>query len=87
MKAVYEEKVKKMIQHYEDMRKSFKWENDMVRHLVALTYTMKGKRLDLISIKEMNDYIKEKTGLFSPFRGHMMFALSGLLCEIGRAHV
>ena len=80
MKVVYEEKVKKMIQHYEDMRKLFKWENDMVRHLVALTYAMKGKELDPTPIKEMNDYIKRQTGVFSPFRGHMMFALSGLLC-------
>ena len=67
MKVVYEEKVKKMIRHYEDMRKLFKWENDMVRHLVALTYAMKSEELDSASIKDMNDYIKKETGLFSPF--------------------
>ena len=66
MKVVYEEKIKKMIRNYEDMRKPFKWENDMVRHLVALAYAMKGKELDPVSIKEMNDYIKEVTGFFLP---------------------
>lgn len=80
MKAVYEQKVKNMIQHYENMKKLFKWENDMVRHLVALTYAMNDKELDTTRIKEVKDYIKSETGAFSPFRGHMTFALSGLLC-------
>ncbi len=78
-------KVNKMIQHYEDMRKLFKWENDMVKHLVALTYAMKDKELNQAGIKEMKDYIKRETGAFSPFRGHMMFALSGLLCATSEA--
>lgn len=84
MKIKYEKKVKKLIQYYEDMRKSFKWENDMIRHLVALTYAMKDKELDTVPIIEMRDYIKQNTGMFSPFRGHMMFALSGLLCANSR---
>lgn len=80
MKSRYEDKLNKMMQYYEDIRESFKWENDMARHLVALTYAMKEKELDTIQIKEVKDYIKSNTGMFSPFRGHMMFAMSGLLC-------
>lgn len=80
MKLTYEKKVNQMIEYYQAMRKPFRWENDLVRHLLALTYAMKGKDLNPEPIKEMKDYIKQTTGLFSPFRGHMMFALSGLLC-------
>ena len=80
MKNRYEEKVQNMIQYYQNLKKAFIWEQDMVKHVVALTYAMKDKVLDLSQIKDMKDYIKTKTEMFSPFRGHMMFALSGLLC-------
>jgi hypothetical protein len=52
MKPRYEDKLNKMMQYYEDIRESFKWENDMARHLVALTYAMKEKELDTIQIKK-----------------------------------
>lgn len=80
MKRVYEEKVKKMILNYEDIRKFFRWENDMVKHLVALTFAMKDKAINPDCINEMKGYIKSQTSAFSSFRGHMMFTLSGLLC-------
>lgn len=79
MKSTYENKVQSMIDNFNEMRKPFKWENEMVIHFIALTYAMKDLELDINNIKDMKDYIKSKTGAFSAFRGHMMFALSGLL--------
>lgn len=79
MKFIYEERIKKMMQNYEELRQEFKWENDMARHLIALSYAMKEKEINIAEIKEVKEYIKNRTGMFSPFRGHMTFILSGLL--------
>ncbi|MGO1368832.1 MAG: DUF4003 family protein [Senegalia sp. (in: firmicutes)] len=79
MKFIYEERIKNMMENYEELRQEFKWENDMSRHLIALSYAMKGKEINITKIKEIKEYIKNKTGMFSPLRGHMTFVLSGLL--------
>lgn len=79
MKSVYKERINNMIQNYEELRREFKWENDKARHLVALSYAMKEKEPNIAKIKELKEYIKKRTGMFSPFRGHMTFILSGLL--------
>lgn len=80
MKEIYQYKINNMIQNYETLKKPFRWENDMVRHLVALSYAIQEKPIDPHKISEMKEYIKSKTGAFSAFRGHMLFALSGMLC-------
>lgn len=79
MKQAYENKVKKMIQNYEALKQEFKWENDMVKHLLALTYVMKDYPLETGKIKEMTAYIKSQTGFFSPYRDKKVI-LGGLLC-------
>lgn len=80
MKSVYEIKISKMIGYYEELKREFKWESDLSRHLVALNFANKDKILNTDNIKDLQDYIKKETGMFSIFRGQMMFAISGLLC-------
>ncbi len=79
MKEVYQSKLDKIIQDYEVLRKTFKWDNDLAKHLISLTFTMKDKLLNTNQIEEMKAYIKRETGVFSSFRGNMMFILAGLL--------
>lgn len=79
MKLEHQHKVEQLLENYNKLREEFKWENDMVRHLIALTYTIQDKELDTLAIDNMKDYIKSKTGLFSSYRGYMTFLLSGLL--------
>lgn len=82
MKSIYEIKINKMIQYYEELKKEFKWEVDLSKHLVALNFVTNDKTLNTEQIKDLKDYIKKETGMFSMFRGQMMFALSGLICAI-----
>lgn len=81
MKKRYKEKAEKMIQYYGELKKEYWFENDKVRHIIALNYSMEDRELDLTQIEAMKKHIKNKTNIFSPFRGiPMIFALSGLLC-------
>lgn len=80
MKSVYISRVENMIQNYELLKKEFKWDGDLSKHFVALTYASKESQLDVLKIKALKDYIKKETGAFSPFRGQMLFALCGLIC-------
>ncbi len=80
MKSTYQAKVNEMIENYESLRKAFKWEGDGTKHLVALNYASKGKRLDVDELKSVKAFLKNETSAFSPFRGTMMFALCGLIC-------
>ena len=77
----YLSKLNILTKNYEYLRKEAKWENDLVKHLVALDFTMKGKKINIVEIMDLKKYIKNKTGIFSPYRGEMMFALAGLLCS------
>ena len=80
MKSIYEEKVANIMDNYLRINKKFLWNAGLAKHLVALTYTMKDKEIDVDKIKKMKDYIKNKTRILSSFRGDMRFILSGLLC-------
>lgn len=79
MKVEYEKKIKGMMMNFETLRTAFKWDHDLVSHLIALNCAMKGKELDVQRIKDTKAYIKRETGVFSPFRGSMGYAVSGLL--------
>lgn len=79
MKTVYEEKIKNLINNYLVLREQFLWENDLSKHLVSLAYTMNNKEININEIKEIKEYIKNRTTIFSSFRGNMAFTLSGLL--------
>lgn len=83
LNRVYEYKVNQMIENFEILRKSFKWENDLISHLIALSFAMKKRNLDVSRIEDNKKYIKSETGAFSPFRGNMNYCLSGLIAAKG----
>lgn len=79
MKNQYSIKVDLMKSNYETLKKSFKWEADLSKHLIALNYAMKDKAVEVEKIKGLKDFIKQETGAFSHFRGTSMYPISGLL--------
>ncbi|MCH4886576.1 DUF4003 domain-containing protein [Acidaminobacter sp. JC074] len=79
MEKRYDLKIEDITKNYEQLKKDFKWELDLSKHLVALNYVIQDKEVDSEYIKAFNKEIKERTGMFSPFRGNMQFAIAGLL--------
>lgn len=79
MKENYMNKVTLMIDNFEQMKKPFKWEYELTRHLIALSHAVKGKTVDVELVESMKSYIKQHTGTFSPFRGNMLMAMAGVL--------
>lgn len=77
----YDYKVQLIQDNYSDLRKSFKWDADLTKHLIALNHGIKGKRVDKDSIEDLKSYIKSETGAFSPFRGNMLFTIAGLMAS------
>lgn len=80
MNSIYQSKVNKMCENFLTLKKSFAWEYDMVKRLLAQVYAERDKPLDIDKILEMKDYIKQNTGMFSNFRGLSTVMLAGLLC-------
>jgi hypothetical protein len=80
MNVLLEKKIEVMSEYYESLRRDFKWEGDLSKHLIALNYTLSGKSLDSNEIMELKRYLKEQTSTFSPFRGSTMFTICGMLC-------
>ncbi|MBN2794226.1 MAG: DUF4003 family protein [Clostridia bacterium] len=72
-------KLDKMAENYEILRKSFQWDNDTSKHLVALQYALEEQMADVDRIQQLKNQIKEETGAFSPLRGVSMFTICGLL--------
>lgn len=79
MKSNYLAKVDQMINNYETIKKDFKWEADLSKHLVALNYAIKGTAYDGKQLKDTRSHLRKETGAFSPFRGTMMFPICGLI--------
>lgn len=71
--------VEKMAENYEILRKSFLWDHDLSKHLVALQYALEDRDIQVDEIKSIKDHMKSSTGVFSSFRGGSMFAICGLL--------
>lgn len=79
---MYEEKSRKvghLLEEYSVLKESFRWENNLSKWLVALTHTMQDQHVDIEKISGIRDHIKKSTGMFSPFRGNVLFLVSGLL--------
>lgn len=52
MKSIYEEKVANIMNNYLRINKKILWNTGWAKHLVALTYTMKDKEIDVDEIKK-----------------------------------
>jgi len=53
------------------IKKEFRTHNTMTRRLVALLYAQDDKPIDCDAIRRCREMIKQNTGFFSMFRGHM----------------
>jgi hypothetical protein len=80
MKPYYQESIERLMNNFLILEKPFMWEHNLLIHLVALSYTMSKKNVDVDQIKGMKKYIKTRSGAFSPYRGMMNFTVAGLLC-------
>lgn len=55
------------------------WKNDMAKRLAALLITAEGQQVDIAAIRAAEVAVKQKTGLFSSFRGATDMAIYALL--------
>ena len=61
------------------IKKEFTWQNAMTKRLAALLYAQDSKPVDCESILSCHNLIKQNTGVFSTFRGHMVLCVASLL--------
>lgn len=87
MKEVFEYKIEKMFQNYEELKKGFVWEGDISKHLVALTHMINVEALSIKKMKDLISHIKTETTAFSNFRGSTMFTISGLICSNSNSEI
>ncbi|MDW7656907.1 MAG: DUF4003 family protein, partial [Bacillota bacterium] len=55
------------------------WKNDMAKRLAALLFAAEGQQVDIAAIRAAEAVVKQKTGLFSSFRGATDMAIYALL--------
>ena len=55
------------------------WKNDMAKRLAALLFAAEGQQVDIAAIRAAEAAVKQKTGLFSSFRGATDMAIYALL--------
>lgn len=61
------------------MRGTFIWESMLMKRLAALLYVNENRTMDAAAVRECRELIKERTGLFSSFRGNMQLCLAAML--------
>lgn len=68
-----------LIQNRDMMNEAFKWGSNLLNLSAAYMITTKGKRADVVKLKECKDLIKERTGAFSNFRGNSNCIVTAML--------
>lgn len=68
-----------MLENYDVLKKSFRWEQDISKWLNALAYATHKKDLNPDEIKAVMEHAKKETSMFSPFRAYSLFPICGLL--------
>lgn len=61
------------------IRKEFTWQNALTKRLAALLYAQANRRIDCDAIRQCHDLMKQNTGVFSTFRGHLALGVATLL--------
>lgn len=80
MNVDLKQKVDLMVENYNELKKPFKWENNLLRHFSAMVHGTKNKKVDIERLQEIKQYIKDETSWTSYFRGTNEFLLVNLLC-------
>ena len=73
------EKLALFAQNVQTIKKGFVWHHAGTKRLAALLYALQGKTIDCDAIRESHAVIKEKTGVFSMFRGNMSIFIAAML--------
>lgn len=60
------------------LKKAFIWEQNLIKKNAAFQLAVRNQQIDIERIKDMIDYMKEKTSAFSYFR-HCLFPIAALL--------
>ena len=68
-----------LLEYYRALRSGFRFENSTSLRFAALNYIMNGKKPSVAGIKAVRDALRKQTGVFSDFRGLMLFSICALL--------
>ncbi|MBL4933635.1 DUF4003 family protein [Clostridium paridis] len=79
MRVELQGKLELMTYNYFEAKKEFKWDMAILNHFIALSYASRNRRIEAKKIKEIRDFIKDTTGVFSKFRGNNLSLMSLLL--------
>ena len=79
MEELVRERLDRLIDLFKEVSKQYKWQESLINHFDALTYTLNKKDFDKDKIENVKKYIKDNTGIFSSYRGTSMNILSALL--------
>ena len=79
MKTAIQQRLQLFADNSMAMRKGFVWHSAMTGRLAALIYAQKNLRIDVAVINQSYNLIKNKTGVFSTFRGNMSICIAAFL--------
>lgn len=79
MKERYAKKVPLFAENAQKIKKSFPWQNALMKRTAALFYAAAGKEVDVDAIKRSMELLRASTGLFSAFRGNAAMSVATLL--------
>lgn len=79
MEYAMQGKLDLFVSNAQTVRKGLRRHYAITRRLAALLYAQEGRAMDREAIRCCHDLIKEDTGVFSPFRGHMTLCVATLL--------
>lgn len=72
-------KVDLMVENFEELKKDFKWDADLLKHFCAMMYATRGKKIDVDKIKKIREYIKQETGWTSEYRGTNQLIMASII--------
>jgi len=79
MNNLIQEKLTLFIENYQAIKGDFIWHDNMAKRLAALCYAMEGKQVNIESIRESHNLMKEELSVFSGFRGNLAIYIAASL--------
>jgi len=79
MNTRLQEKLALFTENVQAMKDGFAWKNPMTRRLAAIACALDNKQADCAAIKNCYKMLKEKTGVFSTFRGDLAIYIATMM--------
>ncbi len=79
MDLVLKQKTDLMVENFYELKSSFKWDTNLVKHFAAMVYATKDRKVNTDKLHEIKKYIKDETKWTSYFRGTNEFILATLI--------